>query len=185
MGAKIALFRAINVGGRKIIMSELKAMFEAMGLGPAQTLQAAGSVVFHGLSDDSELEARLEAETKARFGIVSEVFVCGPTEWREIIDHNPFADAARDFPSRLAVIPLKALPTPGGAEALTAGARDGELVGTYRRCAYAYYPIGMGLSRLTPKMFERGLGSPGTARNWNTVVKLAEMVGLTRSPPAA
>jgi putative ABC transport system permease protein len=178
-GRRIALFRAVNVGGRKIIMTELKAMFEAMGLGPAQTLQAAGSVVFHGAGDDAELEAQLETETLARFGMVSEVFVRGPEEWGQIIAHNPFADAARDFPSRLAVIPLKTLPTPGGAEALTAGARDGELVGTYNRCAYAYYPIGMGLTKLTPRMIERALGSPGTARNWNTAVKLAEMVGAS------
>ena len=123
MSGRIALFRAINVGGRKIVMTELKAMLEEMGLGPAQTLQAAGSVVFHGHGDDSELEARLEAHTLAQFGMMSEVFVRGPEEWGQIIAHNPFADAARDFPSRLAVIPLKALPTPGGAEDLMAGAK--------------------------------------------------------------
>ena len=176
MGAKIALFRAVNVGGRKIIMTELKAMFEDIGLGPAQTLQAAGSVVFHGQGEDAELETRLEAQTLAQFGMVSEVFVRGPKEWGQIIANNPFADAARDRPSRLAVIPLKGLPTPGGAEGLTAGAKDGELVGTYGRCAYAYYPIGMGLTKLTPKLIERALGSPGTARNWNTTITLAGLV---------
>ena len=177
MGAQIALFRAVNVGGRKIIMTELKAMFEDIGLGSAETFQAAGNVVFHGQGDDAELEARLEAQTLARFGMVSEVFVRGSAEWGRIIANNPFGDAARDHPSRLGVIPLKALPTPGGAEALTASARDGELVGTFGRCAYAYFPIGMGLTKLTPRLIERALGTPGTARNWNTAMKLAEMVG--------
>ena len=58
MGAKIALFRAVNVGGRKIIMTELKAMFEDIGLGPARTLQAAGNVVFHGQGSNAGGDGR-------------------------------------------------------------------------------------------------------------------------------
>ena len=31
---------------------------------------------------------------------------------------------------------------------------------------------------LTAAVLEKGLGTRGTARNWNTVLKLGEMVGL-------
>lgn len=177
MSPRIALFRAVNVGGAgKVAMSDLKALFEDLGLGPAATLQAAGSVVFHGEGDEAGLEARLEAEAAARLGLKSAVFVRGPHEWREIIAANPFGDAARDEPSRLLVSPLKAAADPAGPAALEAVGQAGERVAAVGRCAYFHFPQGAGTTKLTPRLIEAKLGSPGTARNWNTVLKLMAMV---------
>ena len=38
---------------------------------------------------------------------------------------------------------------------------------------YIVYPDGIGRSKLTNQLIERMLGTRGTARNWNTVLKLA------------
>ena len=40
------------------------------------------------------------------------------------------------------------------------------------RQAYVVYPDGVGQSKLTVTVLERWLGSRGTGRNWNTVLKL-------------
>jgi uncharacterized protein (DUF1697 family) len=40
------------------------------------------------------------------------------------------------------------------------------------RCAYIVYPDGIGRSRLTAAMIEKHLETRGTARNWNSVLKL-------------
>lgn len=177
MGARTALFRAVNVGGRKVLMSDLKALFEDLSLGPVATLQAAGSVVFHGQGTDGDLEARLEAATAERLGLVSAVFVRSPAEWDELIAANPFTEAARDEPSRLMVMPLKAPGDADGAKALEAAGQAGERVAVAGRCAFIHYPQGAGTSKLTPRLIESRLGSPGTARNWNTVLKLQALLG--------
>jgi uncharacterized protein (DUF1697 family) len=39
-------------------------------------------------------------------------------------------------------------------------------------CAYIVYPDGIGRSRLTNQLIEKMLGTRGTGRNWNTVLKL-------------
>ena len=43
------------------------------------------------------------------------------------------------------------------------------------REAYIVYPDGMGRSRLTATVIDRALKTSGTARNWNTVRKLAAL----------
>jgi len=44
------------------------------------------------------------------------------------------------------------------------------------RAMWIHYPEGAGTSKLTPSLIDRAIGSPGTARNWNTVLKLEEML---------
>ena len=43
------------------------------------------------------------------------------------------------------------------------------------RQAYIVYPAGIGRSRLTNSLIERKLGTRGTGRNWNTVVRLGAL----------
>lgn len=62
-----------------------------------------------------------------------------------------------------------------GAKAVTQAAITGpELVQARGRELYAVYPAGIGRSRLTSSLMEKTLGTRGTARNWNTVLKLAD-----------
>jgi uncharacterized protein (DUF1697 family) len=42
---------------------------------------------------------------------------------------------------------------------------------------YAVYPDGAGNSRLTNRLIESKLETRATARNWNTVTKLATLAG--------
>jgi uncharacterized protein (DUF1697 family) len=49
-------------------------------------------------------------------------------------------------------------------------------VRTWTRHAYIYYPDGAGNSKLTPRLIETKLETRGTARNWNTVLKLQALV---------
>ena len=47
---------------------------------------------------------------------------------------------------------------------------------TRARQGYFFYPGGIGNSKLTIKVIETALGTRGTARNWNTVLKIGELV---------
>jgi uncharacterized protein (DUF1697 family) len=88
---------------------------------------------------------------------------------------NPFAEAASNDPSHLLVMPMKTAPAAGAEAALLAMIKGRELAQVIGACAYLVYPDGIGESKLTSAVIERALGVAGTARNWNTVTKLAAM----------
>jgi len=70
---------------------------------------------------------------------------------------------------------LKATPVSGALRQLAAGLTGPEIVRVRGRQAYIFYPEGIGRSRLSAALLERRLGTRGTGRNWNTVLKLAEL----------
>jgi uncharacterized protein (DUF1697 family) len=58
-------------------------------------------------------------------------------------------------------------------EALRAAVAGREIISQAGRELYIAYPDGIGESRLTNALIERRLGLRGTARNWNTILKIA------------
>ena len=72
---------------------------------------------------------------------------------------------------------LSKAPPGAGAEAtIEARGRDGERVRRAGDALWFHYPNGAGTSKLTPSLIDRAVGSPATARNYNTVIKLKEML---------
>ncbi len=70
---------------------------------------------------------------------------------------------------------FKRAPKPADVEALRAAITGREVVEAVGAHAYLVYPDGIGRSRLTTALIERTLGTRGTGRNWNTVLKLAAL----------
>jgi uncharacterized protein (DUF1697 family) len=175
---RIALLRGVNVGGRKVVMAELKAALEAMGLKAPRSLQAAGSLVFEdpeGRGDD-ELEAFLEARSLERLDLKSDYHVRRPADWARLIAANPFPDAARADPSHLILMLFKADPPAEAWKTLAELNPGRETFQAGPRCGYFFYPDGIGASAMFEKnLIDRTFKVPGTGRNWNTVLKLAAM----------
>lgn len=93
-------------------------------------------------------------------------------EWRELVAANPFPAEARDDPGHLLAMVLKDAPPVAALAALRGAIVGRERVELAGRTAYLVYPDGVGRSRLTAALVEKKLGTRGTARNWNTVLKL-------------
>jgi len=70
---------------------------------------------------------------------------------------------------------LKTSPSRDAVTALQNAIKGREVVKAEGRQAYLVYPDGVGRSRLTTALIEQKLGTRGTARNWNTVLKLADL----------
>jgi uncharacterized protein (DUF1697 family) len=172
---RIALIRAINVGGRSMPMADLRAMVTGLGFSDVRTLLQSGNLVFRGAGKDEAVEATLEAASEQRFGYQADYFVRTLGEWDQVIAGNPFADEARGDPAHLAVVTLKSEITEAAIDALKAVIKGREYVAGRGRAAYIVYPDGMGESKLTNAVVEKALGTRGTARNWNTVLKLAAL----------
>ncbi len=173
----IALLRAVNVGGTgKVPMAELKAMFAKLGFEDARTLLQSGNVVFDGgRQKAADLEALLEKETEKTFKCRPDYVIRTAKEWKTLVASNPFLREAKTDPGRLVMLPFKKKPS-GDIEALRATIKGKETVELKGRELYAYYPDGQGNSNLTIALIEKHLGARGTARNWNTVLKLAALV---------
>jgi uncharacterized protein (DUF1697 family) len=170
----IALLRAVNVGGRKpVIMSELRDLLTELGFVGARSLLQTGNLVFRSEErTGTDLEGLLEEAAAKRLGLHTDFFVRTGEEWKRIVSNNPFRDEAKGDPARLVVMFLKRAPTAKEVEALRAAITGPEIVSADGRHAYIVYPGGIGRSRLTNSLAEKKLGTHGTARNWNTVLKL-------------
>jgi len=165
----IALLRAVNVGGTgKLPMSELKAMAEQLGLANARTYIASGNLLFDaaGLTE-AAVKARLEKRLAEYAGKPVGVLVRSAAEMAGVVADNPFASEPGN---RVVAIFLDEAP-PRSALSNHKGLAD-ERIALGRREIYVHYPAGQGTSQLTIPA-----AKAGTARNMNTVMKLAELAG--------
>jgi uncharacterized protein (DUF1697 family) len=162
----VALLRAVNVGGTgKLAMSDLKAICEAAALDRVRTYIASGNVVFRTDRAEAEVKATIEAGLLAHAGQPVGVLVRSAEAMAAVRDANPFPERA---PNRTVAIFLDAAPP---ADALTlATGLNGEEMRLGGREIYVHYGNGMADSKLRIPA-----AAAGTARNMNTIAKLAEM----------
>ncbi len=179
----VALLRGINVGGRNAIaMADLRAFLQDLGLENPRTLLQSGNALFGSRASPGRLEERLEAEAAKRLSLQVDFIVRSATEWSQVITDNPFRKEATADPSHLLLMCLKTAPSTASVEALQAAVSGRELIRAAGRQLYLVYPDGIGRSRLTGALIEKTLRTRGTARNWNTVLKLAALAER-ESPP--
>jgi uncharacterized protein (DUF1697 family) len=177
MTTMVALLRGVNVGGRrKIAMAELRDFVSALGFADVRTLLQSGNVVFRGDARPAAVERRLETEARARLGLDTDFLVRSAADWRSMVADNPFPDAAERDPSHLVVQCLKSAPAAAHLHALRDAITGREVVEVRGRHAYIVYPDGIGTSRLTAAVLDAKLGTRGTGRNWNTVLKLEALL---------
>lgn len=162
----VVLLRAVNVGGTgKLAMADLKALCHDAGFGAVQTYIASGNVVLSADLDEAGIRAALEPLLAARLGAPMPVFVRSAAEIQGVLAGNPFAAAD---PKQVYAVFLQA---PPAADAVArARHRTEESLAPGAREIYVHYPSGMGRSKLVLPAARQG-----TARNMNTVARLAEL----------
>jgi uncharacterized protein (DUF1697 family) len=160
------LLRAVNVGGTGALpMAKLKAMCLDAGFNRVETYIASGNVVFDSKAAakrvKAELESRLHAHAKKPVGVI----VRTAAEMADVLAANPFRDTE---PKYTYAVFLDARP-PRDAIDHAVGV-NGEEIALGKREIFIHYPSGMGRSRLRIPA-----AKDGTARNLNTVARLAEL----------
>lgn len=174
-----ALIRAVNVGGRKVTMAELRQAAEALGFAEIKTLLASGNLVFETKAAPAgELEHNLETAITNKFGLVSEVMVRDPKQWAAIINANPFPEKAKYDPAHLVCMVCKDKPDAAAITTYLKTLREkhdnGEQLKIIGREIFIDYGPSIGQSKLSlPKKV-----ATGTTRNWNTMLKLGAMLGI-------
>ena len=163
-----ALLRGVNLGKRKLIMSELRALVEGAGYANVLTLLASGNLILDAKEKGAKLEAKLEKLILEGLELKTDVFVRTGDELEAIIAANPFKTFAMTQSTFLVVNFMRAPATKAELEAMQKTSLTGEEIVQGDGCLYIKFPNGQGPSKLKmPKL--------GTARNWNTVTKLAAL----------
>jgi uncharacterized protein (DUF1697 family) len=166
MTSYVALLRAVNVGGTgKMPMQDLVAMCEKLGFTKVKTYIASGNVLFQSRKNEQAVRAALEAAMEKYAGKPVGVMVRTPEELKQVLADNPFPKAA---PNHTVAIFLEGPPPADALRAVTG--RADEEVALGRREIYVNYGDNMARSKL-----KIPAGKTGTARNMNTVAKLAEL----------
>lgn len=169
------LLRAVNVGGRKLLMADLKRIAAEAGFEAPSTLLASGNLLFGSDLKPEAAERALEAAILKDQGLAADVMVRDLGQLRAVIAANPFSRQAKEEPSRLMAMFLTGEPQ-AGLDVLDSACAAGEAVRAGPGCLYVWYPDGAGTSKLGNAVIERRLKVRGTARNWNTVGKLAGLL---------
>ncbi|SFC37789.1 DUF1697 domain-containing protein [Streptomyces aidingensis] len=174
--AHVALLRGINVGGsRKVPMAALREVLAGLGHGAVRTYVQSGNAVFTAPpAEPGGLARALERAVRQRFGFAVDALVLPGAELRAVAARCPFPAAGLD-PARLAVllldVPAAGLPLAAADPA--SFAPDEFRIG--EREVFAWFPGGMGRSKLGEVLSRPPAGAVGTVRNWRTVTRLLEM----------
>lgn len=174
MNTYIALFRGINVGGKNILpMKELAAILESLDCENVRTYIQSGNVVFQSSKGMAEIDAAaISKKILDQKGFEPRVLLLDETAFREAINNNPFPT---ENGKTLHFSFLAAPADQPDLDRLASVKADSEQFQLKGNVFYLHAPDGIGRSKLAT-IVEKALGVPATARNWNTVKKLATMI---------
>ncbi len=179
MGSFVALLRSINVGGRnKIAMADLRDLVASLGYGDVTTYLQSGNVTFTGSGSSARVASRIEQAIEASLGLTVPVIARSSSEWRRVVEGNPYADRGFD-PKTVHVTFLGRRPDKKKVAELCdlAGQFGDDELEVAGAEVYLHCPGGYGETKLHNAYLERRLETTATTRNWRTVGALTEMVG--------
>ena len=171
----VALLRGINLGkARQVGMPRLTEVLTAGGYENVRTHLRSGNVVLDSPLGEADLADGLSTAIEKEFGFPVAVVVRTGKELAAVVRGDPFDTVATD-PARYLVTFMAEPPDPAAVDALPPA--DGGEYLVRGRELYLWLPDGIQKTPLASWKWDRLLGRSGTARNWNTVVRLAELAG--------
>lgn len=170
-----ALLRAVNLVKRnRIVMADLRRVLAELGYADVKTHLQSGNAVFSSDLPAVTLERHIAGALAEHCGLSCAVMVRTGAELGAVVAANPLGREP-EKPSWFFVSFLAAEPDPVAAAALTALEVSPDQAWIVGREAYLWCPNGPLEGKLGGPFVEKQLGVSGTARNWNTVRRLAEL----------
>jgi uncharacterized protein (DUF1697 family) len=172
----VALLRGINVGGKNVLpMKELVQMFSDAGGTGVRTYIQSGNVIFEAPGGAAGIGDTIQAKIEKRYGYRLPVILRTSQQLNETIRGNPFVKAGADEKT-LHVYFLAHSPSAQATASLDPGRSAPDAFHVRGPEIYLHLPNGMARTKLTNAYFDSKLSTTCTARNWATVLKLAEMM---------
>jgi uncharacterized protein (DUF1697 family) len=156
-------------------MQDLRRLLEEIGGTAVRTHLQSGNALFdHEPADPGKLARVLEAAIAADLGRNVPCVVREAAELDGVIARNPFDMAGVD-PARFLVTFLSGPVEPDRIADLDPADFAPDDFRPGEREIYVHCPDGVQKTRLSHALWEKRLGLTATARNWNTVTRLAAM----------
>lgn len=169
MKTYVALLRGVNLGKRQLRMDDLKRIASGLGLRSPRTYIASGNLLFQSDKSEDALKSMLESAIADHMSANVAVMIRDAGDLAGTVKGNPFADEPSN---RVVAIFLDHEPAKRALE--EARNVEDERMALGSRQIYVHYPSGQGRSKLViPEAVK------GTARNMNTIAKLAELARET------
>ena len=173
----ISILRGINVGGqKKILMSDLKVLYQSLQFKDVETYIQSGNVVFKSDTkfSDTEMAKEIEKAIEKKYGFQVPVIIRRKKELQNIISDNPFLKDKNIDTKKLHVTFLSNLPDKTNIESIGNIDFLPDQFIIKGKEIYLHIPESYGETKLSNNFFEKKLKVSATTRNWNTVNKLFE-----------
>ena len=174
----ISILRSINVSGqKKILMADLKALYESLHFKEVATFIQSGNVVFKSDSKltDVQLAQKIEKAIGAKYNFDVPVIIRSIEEWKKAISQNPFVREKNIDLKKLHITFLSEVPASENVESIKSNDYLPDQFVIIEKEIYLHTPEGYGETKLSNNFFEKKLKTKATTRNWNTINKLFEM----------
>ena len=173
----VAFLRAVNVGGRGLVkMTDLQKAFTTAGAKCVRTVIASGNVIFDAPATLGPMRDRILKRVGALLGAEPVIVFRTLPYLERLIEAAPFGALVDDKRIKLYVLFLSGKPTQRPAYPITIPKEAIEVPAMYEQDALIVSrrkPNGMyGFPGLWT---DKELGVASTARNWTTVVRIAQL----------
>ena len=176
MNTYISILRGINVSGKKkIVMTDLKNMYEGLGFSAVLTYIQTGNVIFKSDSTPREIVNLIAQKIKEVYDFEVPIIIRTHKELKEVIKHDLFLKKREEDQSKLHITFLESSPHP---DVVLSFDREKYLPDEFilhGKEIYLYTPNGYGRTKLNNNFFEKKLKITATTRNLKTVNKLIEL----------
>ena len=169
----LILFRGVG-GKTQLPVQKLREKLTAAGFENVATYINSGNAIVRSRLSRKKVIATIAELCRAQFDFDKAIFAPTLAEWDAVIARNPFAKAPTNAPTTVHAVLLESAPRTEDVERIRACAVKGEGIEIISGVAYLHTPHGFGTSKMREK-FDHWIGVTYTARNWNTVLKLAEL----------
>ena len=172
METYISLLRGINVAGqKKILMADLKVLYEDLGFENVKTYIQSGNVVFNFKKTNKEdLENLIFDKIKDHYGFEVPNLILEGEEIENALESNPYKDVEKPYFTFLSENPQQE-----NIDEMSKHSFENEFYELKGKVIYSHYPNGAGRSKMTLNFFEKKLKVAATTRNWRTLNKLLEI----------
>jgi uncharacterized protein (DUF1697 family) len=173
----VSILRGINVGKRKVLMADLKMLYEQLGFTGVVTYIQSGNVIFNTnkASTNQQLAGKIEKAISQQYHFDVPVINRTVDELKKIISANPFSELKGIDNSKLHVTFLAGEPKQTNIDLFRSFNFSPDKFFICGSEIFLHIPGSYAETRLSNKFFENKLELSATTRNWNTVTKLVEL----------
>ncbi len=177
MKTYLALLRGINVGGHhKLKMTDLKSWIKDLEITQVKTHLQSGNLLFCSELSPLEMQTQISAILDQQLDFQVPILVLTHAQVKKALADCPYHSEAQAEPKSVHFCFLASPPETEHLALLEGLCRDGESFTLTDQVLHLHYPEGSGRSRLALPAIEKNLKCWGTARNWNSLSKIEELM---------